>query len=328
MFSYILRRVMYLIPTIIIISILSFAVIQAPPGDFMTTKLEQLSNQYGSAAKEQVAAMRQRYGLGQPIYKQYFSWIKGIILYGDFGISFSKNRPVREIIVNRLPTTILITIMTLAFTWIVGIPIGIYSAIKQHTPFDYFFTLVAFIGRSVPNFLLAMILMFIFYTKFGWSLGGLFSPHYLSEAWSWGKIADLGIHLILPIIVIGTAGTAGLVRVLRSMMLDELGKEYVRTARAKGLSERVVIWKHVVKIAILPIISTIGWILPQIVSGALITSIVLNLPTTGAAMFQALQSQDMYVAGSFVLLLSSLTVIGTLISDIALVKIDPRIRYD
>ena len=328
MYAYILRRFLYIIPTLVLISIIAFAVIQAPPGDFLTSQIEQLRQQYGSAAERQIEALRNRYGLGEPMYLQYFKWMEGILTEFDFGQSFAQNRSVKEIIIRRLPFTILMTFCTLIFTWIVAIPIGVYSAVKQYTVFDYVFTFMAFIGRSIPNFLLALVLMFIFYTSFGWSLGGLFSQEYQGAAWSFNKVLDLARHLVLPIIVIGTAGTAGMVRVLRGMMLDELNKEYVQTARSKGLNERVVIWKHVFRIAVLPIISTIGWLLPRLVSGAMITSIVLNLPTTGAAMYTALSDQDMYVAGSFVLLLSTLTIIGTLISDILLAQIDPRIRYD
>ncbi|MFW6007249.1 MAG: ABC transporter permease [Halanaerobiales bacterium] len=328
MFTYILRRFLFVIPTLIIISIISFIVIQAPPGDYLTNEMKQLREEYGEAAEIRANELRERYGLGQPLYKQYYKWISGIILRGDFGESFAERRPVKDIIVSRLPFTILITLITLLFTWAVSLPIGVFSAIKQYTPFDYIFTFLAFIGRSIPNFLLALVLMYIFYANFGWSLGGLFSEQYKTAPWTINKILDLAKHLILPMIVIGTAGTAGMVRTLRGMVLDELGKQYVQTARAKGLSERVVIWKHIFRIAILPNISTIGWLLPQLVSGAMITSIVLNLPTTGAAMYDALLNQDMYVTGSFVLLLSTLTIIGTLISDILLAEIDPRIRYD
>jgi peptide/nickel transport system permease protein len=328
MYSYILRRLLYMIPILFLVSVISFAVIQAPPGDYLTTQIEVLRRQYGDAYEEQVEILKRRYGLGEPIHRQYLKWMKGIILRGDFGQSFAENRPVKDIIVQRLPFTILITFLTMIFVWVVSIPIGVFSAVRQYTFFDYLFTFVAFIGVSIPNFMLALILMYVFYTSFGWSLGGLFSPEFESAAFSLAKLFDLAKHLVLPIIVVGTAGTAGSVRVLRGMMLDELGKEYIKTARAKGLSERTVIWKHAFKIAILPAISTIGWILPALVSGAVITSIVLNLPTTGASMYSALMNQDMYVAGSFVLILCVLTVIGTLISDILLVWLDPRIRYD
>ncbi len=328
MLSYIIRRCLYMIPTIILISIISFVVIQAPPGDYLTSQLERLERQYGSAAEQQIAALRKRYGLEQPVYLQYLKWMEGILTRGDFGMSFEQNRAVLDIIMERLPMTILITLLTVLFTWAVAVPIGVYSAVYQNTTIDYIFTFLAFIGRSIPNFLLALVLMYIFYTTMGWSLGGLFSSDMQTAPWSLAKLMDLLRHLVLPIIVIGTAGTAGMVRVLRGTMLDELGKEYVQTARSKGIPEWKIIWKHPFKVAVLPIISTIGWLLPRLVSGAVITSIVLNLPTTGAAMFSALESQDMYVAGAFVLLMSTLVVIGTLISDILLAKIDPRIRYD
>jgi peptide/nickel transport system permease protein len=327
MLTYIIRRIILMIPTVFLISVIAFVVIQAPPGDFLTSQIEQLEQQYGSAVQDEIATLRQRYRLDRPFYEQYFHWITGIIFRLDFGHSFLQARSVTEIMGERLPGTVAITLLSLVFTWIVGIPIGLYSAVKQHTAFDYVFTFVAFIGRSIPNFLLALVLMFIFYSSFGWSLGGLFSQEMQMAPWSFAKVLDLLKHLILPVIVVGTAGTAGIVRVLRSMMLDELGKQYIQTARAKGLHENLVIWKHAFKVAVLPIISTIGWILPRLVSGALITSIVLNLPTTGAAMYTALLNQDMYVAGGFVFILSTLTVIGTLVSDILLAQIDPRIRY-
>lgn len=328
MISYMIRRFVYMVPTVLLITIISFFIIQAPPGDFLTGQIQSLRSQYGSAVDEQIEALRHRYGLNQSIYIQYYKWMKGIILRGDFGISLIENRPVNEIIRERLPPTIIITLVTLLFLYGVAIPIGVYSAVRHNSFIDYIFTFMAFIGQSTPNFLLALILMFFSYKIFGWSLGGLISPEFYDKAWDFYKIIDFLKHLILPIIVVGTAGTAWVVRVLRGTMLDELGKEYVQTARAKGVAEWRVIWFHPFKVAILPLVSTIGWLLPQLISGAVITSIVLNLPTTGAAMFTALQSQDMYLAGAFVLLLSILTVIGTLISDILLVMVDPRIRYD
>ncbi len=327
MLTYIIRRVLYMIPTVFLISIISFLIIQAPPGDFLTSRLQQLQETMGTLAEEEIEFLRSRYGLDRPLYEQYFKWVTNIILYNDWGQSFAQNRPVRDIISETVPLTILITFLTLLVTWIVAIPLGVYSAVKQYSAFDYSFTFVAFVGRSIPEFLLALILMFFFYSVFGWSLGGILSNEYRGQPFSLGMLADFLRHMILPVVVIGAAGTASLVRVLRSMVLDELGKQYVRTARSKGLPERAVIWKHVFRIAVLPIISTIGWLLPQLVSGALIVSIVLNLPTTGIAMFSALMNEDMFVAGSFILILSSLTVVGTLISDILLAVVDPRIRY-
>jgi peptide/nickel transport system permease protein len=328
MAAYVIRRLLYMIPTVILISIIAFLVIQAPPGDFLTSYINELQETAGTLSVMEIDFLRAQYGLDKPIHAQYLSWITNIILRGDFGYSLAQQRPVREILAERVPLTMMITAFTLVFTWVVAIPLGVLSAVKQYSLFDYVFTFLAFIGRSIPAFLLALMLMFAFYTLFGWSLGGLYSPEYQYAPWSIGKLIDLSKHLVLPVVVIGSAGTALLVRVLRGMVLDELGKQYVRTARSKGLPERAVVWKHIFRIAILPLISTIGWLLPQLVSGSLIVSIVLNLPTTGSAMFNALMDQDMYLSGSFVLILSILTVIGTLISDILLALIDPRIRYD
>ncbi len=317
-----------MIINIMLISILAFTVIQLPPGDFLSSQLESLRAQYGNNVEDRIEYLRELYGLNLPMHQQYLKWIKGIIFRGDFGQSFKENRSVKEIVVERLPLTMIITLFSLLLTWVIAIPIGVFSAVKKYTVFDYIFTFIAFIGRSIPSFLLALILMFFLYENFGMSIGGLFSPEFKNASWSLAKIMDLFKHMILPVIIIGAAGTAGMVRVLRSMVLDELGKQYVQTARSKGLAERVVIWKHIFRIAILPIISTIGWLLPRLVSGAMIISIVLNLPTTGAIMYQSLLNQDMFVAGAFVLLLSTLTIIGTLISDILLGLVDPRIRYE
>ncbi len=325
--GYIIKRLLYIIPTLVLISIIAFIAIELPPGDFATQQMAALIQDFGDAAEQRVKELQKRYGFDKPVYQRYFFWMKNILLHGDFGRSFIQNRPVWDIIKNRIGLTLAITSITLLFTWIVAIPIGVYSAVKQYKPFDYIFTFIAFIGRATPNFILALILMYILYQAFGWSVGGLFSPGYEAIPWSFAKLLDFGKHLILPVIVIGTSDMAGLVRVLRAMVLDELNKDYVQTARAKGLSESVVVWKHIFKIAILPIISTIGWLLPRLISGAAITSIVLNLPTTGSALLTALKEQDMYVAGGFILILSALTLIGTLISDILLVYIDRRITY-
>lgn len=328
MASYILRRLIFFIPTILVISILAFLVIEAPPGDFATAQIESLISQFGDVRQSRIDLIRRIYGLDKPLYVRYYSWLKGIVLRGDFGYSFAQNRPVTEIIIARLPLTILMTSCTMLFAWLIAIPIGVYSAVKQYSFFDYIFTFFAFVGRSIPNFLLALILMFFVYKTFNWSVLGLFSERYSTAPWSIWKLLDLIKHLVVPIIVIGTAGTAGMVRILRGMVLDELNKEYVQTARAKGLSEKVVIWKHIFRIAVLPIISTVGWLLPALFSGAVITSIVLNLPTIGASLMNALLQQDMYVAGSFILILGTLTVLGTLISDILLAFLDPQIRYN
>ncbi len=327
MFSYILRRLIFMIPTVIVISIISFIVIELPPGDFLTSYIVQLESQGAQVTDEQVQSLKQRYGLGMPLYQRYFKWTWGI-LHGNFGMSWNWNQPVIELVMERLPLTIVISLSTLVFSYIVAIPIGTYSAVKQYTIGDYFFTTFGFLGLAIPNFLLALVLMFIFFKYFGVSIGGLFSIAYRDAPWSWAKLLDMINHLWIPIIVIGTAGTAGLVRIMRGVLLDELGKDYINTARSKGLRESEVIIKHAVRIALNPIVSAAAFQLPRIISGAAITSIVLGLPTTGPLLLEALQTQDMYLAGSFIFLLSILTVIGTFISDLMLAWIDPRIKYD
>ncbi|MFW6029923.1 MAG: ABC transporter permease [Halanaerobiales bacterium] len=327
MLSYIMRRIFYMIPTIIIISIITFIVIELPPGDFLTSYVVELQSQGAQVTEEVVESLRQRYGLGLPAHQRYFKWVRGI-LRGDFGLSFNWNRPVLDLIMERLPFTILISVLTLLVTYLVAIPVGIYSAVKQYSIGDYFFTTFGFLGLATPNFLLAIVLMFVFFRFFGISIGGLFSSQYRNAPWSLARLKDLINHLWIPIIVIGTAGTAELIRIMRGVLLDELGKDYIDTARSKGLKESVVIIKHAVRIALNPIISAAAFQLPLIISGEAITSIVLGLPTTGPLLLQALQTQDMYLAGSFIFLLSVLTVFGTFISDLVLAWVDPRIMYD
>lgn len=312
---------------LLVVSVAAFVIIQLPPGDYLTTMIQTLEMQGTDVSGERLAALRSEYGLDLPMYLRYFKWLWKM-LHGDFGTSFYWNKPVIELIAERLPLTVIISLLTIIFTYAVGITIGIYSATHQYSVFDYGFTIIGFAGLAIPNFLFALILMFVFYKYFGLSAGGLFSPQYVSAAWSWAKVMDLLKHLPIPIIVIGTAGTAGLIRVMRASLLDELRKQYVITARAKGLSERKLLFKYPVRIAINPIISTIGWLLPAIISGETITSIVLSLPTTGPLLFGALMSQDMYLSGTIVMFLSFLTVIGTFISDVLLVLVDPRIRYE
>jgi len=327
MLVYIARRVLYMIPTLIIISVISFIIIQLPPGDYLTSYIAQLSETGESVDEAVIASLKKRYGLDQPMYIQYFMWINGV-LHGDFGQSFEWNKPVSELIWERLALTVTVSLFSLIFTYVVAIPIGIYSATHQYSIGDYFFTFVGFLGLATPNFLLALVLMFLFYKYFGLSVGGLFSPEFVEAPWSWAKVIDMMNHMWIPVIVIGTAGTCGLIRVMRGCLLDELRKQYVVTARAKGVGERKLLFKYPVRVAVNPIISTIGWTLPSIVSGATITAIVLSLPTTGPLLLRSLMSQDMYLAGSFILLLATLTVIGTLISDILLAWLDPRIRYE
>ena len=326
MLSYVLRRFFYMAIILLITSVVGFVIIQLPPGDYLTSYIMELEARGQIVDEAEAASLRKQYGLDLPIYSQYFKWM-GKMLRGDFGRSFQWKRPVSELIAGRLPLTVTISLFALIFTYIVAIPIGVYSATHQYSVGDYTFTVVGFAGLAIPNFLFALILMFLFYKYFNLSIGGLFSPEYAGAAWSLAKFADMLKHLPLPIIVIGTAGTAGLIRVMRGCLLDELRKQYVITARAKGVTERTLLFKYPIRVAINPIISTIGWTLPGIISGEIITSIVLSLPTMGPLLYQALLSQDMYLAGSTVVFLTFLTVVGTFISDILLVWLDPRIRY-
>jgi peptide/nickel transport system permease protein len=326
MLQYTIRRILYMIPTLFFVSIISFVIIQLPPGDYLTSVVTAMTATGETIDASALAAMEQRYGLGQPIYVQYWKWISGIVLRGDFGQSFEWNQPVNELIWGRLLLTFTISLVTLLFTWIVAFPIGIYSAVRQYSIGDYIATIIGYVGLAIPNFLLALILMYIAFKYFNQSVGGLFSPEYIDAPLSLGKVWDLFLHLWIPVVIIGTAGTAGLIRIMRANLLDELHKPYVVTARAKGMTETRLTLKYPVRIALNPFVSTVGWTLPALVSGAAIVSIVLSLPTTGPLLLRALLSQDMYLAGSFILLLSVLTIIGTLISDLLLAWLDPRIR--
>jgi peptide/nickel transport system permease protein len=326
MLKFIGRRVLIMIPTLLVISMISFFLIQLPPGDFVDSYIAQLEQENIETSKELAQNLRARYGLDRHPVVAYFMWISGVVV-GDFGFSFEHNRPVSQLIGERLLLTLAVTLTTLVFTWIVGFAIGVYSALRPHSIGDYIATFVGFIGLSIPNFMLALVLMFFGYKVFGFSVGGLFSDEFANAMWSWAKFADMLEHIWVPVIVIGTAGTAGLIRIMRANLLDELNKPYVTTARSKGLPEWKVITKYPIRIALNPFVSTVGWLLPQLVSGSAIVAIVLSLPTTGPLLLQALRFQDMYLAGSFLMMLSSLTVIGTLLSDILLALLDPRIRY-
>ena len=312
-----------MVPALFIVSIIAFVIIQLPPGDFLASLISSSSETIDQA---QIDALRKRYGLDEPVYIQYWKWISGIIVYGDFGDSFEWNRPVSELIWERLGLTVFISIITLAFIWIVAIPIGIYSAVQKYTLGDYIVTVIGFIGLAVPNFLLALILMYIAFRYFGQSVGGLFSPEFIDAKWSLNRVIDLLKHLWLPVIILGTAGTAGLIRVMRANLLDELSKLYVDAARARGLTELKLLLKYPVRVALNPLVSALAWVFPALISGSAITSIVLNLQTTGPLLYRSLQAQDMYLAGSLILLVSVLTIIGTLVSDILLAWIDPRIQ--
>lgn len=327
MLFYVLHRCSYMVFILLLVSIISFVIIQLPPGNYLATLIENLRLSGIIVDQAQIRMLEKEYGLDLPIYSQYFGWLWKM-LHADFGRSFQWEAPVSKLIAERLPLTIAISLFTMLFTYAIAIPIGIYSATHQYSIGDYTFTVIGFAGLATPNFLLALILMFVFYKYFGLSVGGLFSLEYELAPWSIARFIDMLKHLLIPVTVIGTAGTAALIRVMRACLLDELRKQYVITARAKGVREKTLLFKYPVRVAINPIISTIGWILPRIVSGSTITAIVLSLPTTGPLLLQALQNQDMYLAGSIIMILSSLVVIGTLLSDILLVLADPRIRYE
>jgi peptide/nickel transport system permease protein len=309
------------------LSIIVFIIIQLPPGDYVTTLSARYALSGGGMNQEELDALRKQFGLDVPMYQQYFRWLYNMIR-GNLGVSYEWRKPVADLLMERLPITVILTLSSLLFTYVLAIPIGIYSATHQYSLFDYLFTGLGFIGLATPSFLLALILMFLFIKYLGISVIGLFSPGMMEAPWSFAKFFDLLKHLPVPIIIIGLAGTAGLIRVVRGTLLDELRKQYVTTARAKGVAERTLLFKYPVRVAINPIVSTIGWSLTYIVSGETITAIVLTLPTTGPLLYGALISEDMFLAGSTVMVLSLLTLIGTLVSDILLVAVDPRIRYE
>lgn len=328
MLRYALWRIAFMIPITLVISVIVFTIIQLPPGDFITTMTARMSQNNESVDPAVMEALRARYGFDQPIYVQYWRWISGILFHGDFGQSFDWNRPVAELVWGRTGLTLVVSIVTLLFIWILAFPIGIYSAIRQYSFGDYMATFFGFIGLAIPNFLLALILMYLTTQYLGWSPGGLFSPEFINAQWSWARVADLMDHLWIPVIVLGTSGTASLIRIMRANLLDELGKPYVEMARARGLSEFRLLMKYPVRVALNPFVSTVGWILPNLVSGAVVTAIVLNLPLSGPLLLNALFAQDMYLAGAIIMLLSVLTLIGTLISDLLLAWLDPRVRYE
>lgn len=327
MLKYIARRTVLACGTILAISVVAFVIIQLPPGDYLTAYIATLRAQGDPVSMEQIEALRKQYGLDRPITEQYGLWMWNM-LHGDFGVSLDYNRPVSELIGERLFLTIVVTLSAMLFTWALAIPIGIYSAVRQHSIGDYVFTFIGFIGVAIPGFLLALVLMYGAYAWFGLSVDGLFSDEYIEAEWSLARVWDLLSHLWVPALVLGAAGTAQLVRILRANLLDELRKPYVVAARAKGLSLWRAVLKYPVRVALNPLVSTVGYLLPALVSGSVIVSVVLNLPTVGPLLLRALLAQDMYLAGTIVLLLSALTVIGTLLSDILLVILDPRIRLE
>ncbi len=328
MLKYILQRIVYIIPVTLVISLIIFFLIQLPPGDFLSVYTAKAVEEGEHIDKQELERLREEYGLDKPWYVQYYKWMEAIILHGDFGYSFTYKQQVSTIIMQRFGITIMISLVTMLFTYIVAIPIGIYSAVKQYSIGDYIFTIIGFLGMATPNFLFAIILMYLSFKYFGNPMIGLISPEYIEGAWTLAKFFDLLKHMVIPIIVIGTANTCGLIRIMRGQLLDELNKPYVLTARSKGLPEKKILFKYPVRAAINPIVSTIGWSLTSIFTGSTITAIVLNLPTQGPVMQQALLNQDMYLAGTWLLIMAFLTLVGTLISDILLAWLDPRIRYE
>lgn len=328
MLGYIIKRIAYMIPTLFGMSVIAFIIIQLPPGDYLTSLLAAQADGGNQIDPATVAKLREQYGLDAPWYIQYFNWMSGILLRGDFGYSFEWNQPVSNIIWSRMGSTLAISLAALLLVWVVALPIGIYSAVRRGTLGDHVFTFLGFIGLAIPSFILALTLMYVSFRYLGMNVGGLFSPEYAEAPWSWGKFVDLLSHVWIAIVVIGLSGTAAMIRILRANLTDELSKPYVVTARAKGLPEYKVVLKYPVRIALNPFVSAIGWVLPDLISGVTITAIVLNLPTAGPLLLRALVSQDMYLAGSFILLLSVLTLVGMLISDILLALLDPRIRFN
>jgi len=325
--QFILQRIAILIPFLFLVSVMSFIIIQLPPGNYVDSYIRNLQLQGGTVNEAQKADLEAQYGLDKSLVEQYVIWVSNIVLRGDFGTSFRYQQPVGQILAERVPRTVAISLASILLTWIIAVPLGIISALKQYSIWDYLIAFITFIGLAVPAFLLALVLMYFVYSQTGWFVTGMFSPEFRNAPWSIEKVIDLLKNIWLPLIVLPIVSTGGIIRVLRASLLDELRKQYVTTARAKGLSERLVILRYPVRIAVNPLISTIGWMLPAIVGGEVVVAKVLNLPTTGPVLLEAIQSQDMYLAGALVMILSILTIVGTLVSDILLAVFDPRIRY-
>jgi len=323
--SYIIRRILTMIPTLLVISMLVFVIIQLPPGDYLESHIAELQSQGEAVDEQKIAFLREEYGLDKPMYEQYFFWVTGMF-QGDFGYSFEYNLPVSEVVGDRLLLTILISIVTILFTWMIAFPIGIYSATHQYSWGDYGLSFLGFLGLATPNFLLALLMLYFANVYFGTSIGGLMAPEYIDAEWSFDKLMSVLEHLWIPVVVIGTSGTAGMIRRLRANLLDELQKQYVVTGRAKGLSPGKLLRKYPLRVSLNFFVADIGNLLPTVISGAEIVAVVMSLPTTGPILLSALQSQDMYLAGSFLMFLAVLTVVGVLISDLALALLDPRIR--
>jgi peptide/nickel transport system permease protein len=325
---FIVKRLLWMLPFLLAISFLSFVLIQLPPGDYVTTYIATLAASNEVVDQNTAADLRNRFGLDQPLIVQYWKWISNIVFRGDFGMSFEWQQPVGDLIWERMALTLLLTLSALLLTWGIALPVGVFSAVKKYSVADYIVTGLSFLGLAIPSFLLALVLMYVAAVQFGQNVGGLFSEEYLTAPWSVNKLIDLLQHLWIPVVILAVSGTASLIRVMRANMLDELHKPYVTTARAKGLSEFTLLVKYPLRLAMNPFISTIAWLLPNLVSGSIIVAIVLSLPTAGPLLLQSLMSQDMYLAGAFILLICGLTVLGSLVSDILLALVDPRIRLE
>ena len=326
MWKYLLRRFGYAVFTLFVISVVSFAVIQLPPGDYVTDMVNRIRAQSGEVNEEWEQRMREIYGFDDPFYVQYFKWVRNIIVNGNFGYSFIYKRDASEMIIERLPMSAAMSLAAFVLVWSIALPLGMYAAVKKYSIFDYGASFIGFFGLAIPNFVLALIALYLSYRWFGRAAIGLFSAEYVDAPWSFARVLDLLSHLWIPALVVSLGGIAGQVQTMRANLLDELNKPYVITARSKGLRENHLLWKYPVRHALNPFISTIGFLLPALVSGQTIVSIVLNLPTAGPVLYQALMQQDQFVAAGFILLLSGLTIVGTFISDVLLAWLDPRIR--
>jgi len=328
MFLYIIRRVIMLIPILFLISLVAFIVIELPPGDWVSNYIMNLRNSGVDLQQDEAERLTKMYGFDQPSYIRYAKWMNGILTQGNFGWSFQWSKPVNDVLADKIGYTLIISISALILSWLIAIPIGIYSATHPYSLVDYIATILAFIWVATPGFLLAFVAAFWVYKYLNFSPLGLNSTDFLDAPWNTAKLIDRIKHLILPIVIIGLSGTGATIRVMRANLMDELKKQYVTTARAKGLPEMRILFKYPVRLAFNPLFSTIGWLLPALISGEVIVSVVLSIPTMGPTLLRATLAQDMYLVGSIVLILSTLTVIGTLVSDIYLAWADPRIRFE
>ena len=327
MLLYIIRRILMLIPILMLMSMVAFFLIQLPPGDFVTQRITQLELTGVQVSEQEAQRLRMQYGLDKPPIARYVWWVKGIVLDGNWGWSIQWNKSVNEILKERIPMTVAMSLGALIFSWGIAVPIGVYSATHQYSVADYIASFIGFVGVATPGFLLALIAAWLLFTQLNFSALGLFSREYLDAPWSFAKLVDLLKHLWLPLLLVGMANTAGTIRTVRNNLLDELNKQYVITARSKGLSEWRLLLKYPVRMAVNPLLSTVSWVLPGLISGTVLIDIVLNLQTVGPVLLRATMAQDMYLAGSIVLILSAMTVFGALIGDVLLVVVDPRIRF-